>query len=327
MIFAQTQRSTENGELKSGEQRPVCGTDPREGCTALDDEDFLYYDDADGDGYPGQNTFFFCDDEAAADLETGLKNPIAVSVYDELGLDFDCDDTDPDIHPGADNPCNGVDNDCSGLGNDENANVIGVGEDCTMPDLEGLCADGENICANNDGGWGLVCNQTVFPVTEVCDGEDNNCSGTADDVQDLGNDCDTGLLGQCKVGKMACPTTSTDPNDTDTLGRVCAQTTWPTPEMPGFDGKDNSCDGFDRYARANGTPVAVFVANGTNSQISSALNTAATSLSCRHTVYTKTGSFAVRCDVFLRPWSTFWSRHGCNRCELRLERGWPAGAR
>lgn len=48
------------------------------------------------------------------------------------GAEVDCDDQDPDRHPGADETCDGLDNDCSGIADDG------------LPSQEDLCDDGED---------------------------------------------------------------------------------------------------------------------------------------------------------------------------------------
>ncbi|MEL6561544.1 MAG: MopE-related protein, partial [Bacteroidota bacterium] len=60
-----------------------------------------YYLDNDGDGIGGSTTILSCFQEAGLVLITG-----------------DCDDTNPLIHPGASELCNGVDDNCNGLGDE-----------------------------------------------------------------------------------------------------------------------------------------------------------------------------------------------------------------
>ena len=69
-----------------------------------DEDSYLYYPDRDGDGYGKDTTaIFFCN----------LNNDYYVSNNE------DCDDTNPDIHPGADEIfCNFIDENCNGMEDD-----------------------------------------------------------------------------------------------------------------------------------------------------------------------------------------------------------------
>ena len=100
----------------------------------------------------------------------------------------DCDDTDPTIHPGAEEYCDGRDNDCNGVKDgadavdvstwylDLDADGYGVTElttqVCQQPKdyvlLPGDCNDA---------------NDTIHPgAVEVCDGVDNDCDDLTDDA-------------------------------------------------------------------------------------------------------------------------------------------------
>jgi hypothetical protein len=132
------------------------------------------YVDADGDGYgdPGNTV------ECAIDCscQPGL-----------VDNDLDCDDTDPNVNPGATETCNTIDDDCNGTIDD---NAI----DCTnwYPDLD---SDGYGdagaspICdCTQPPGYvdnGFDCNDldaNVNPAaTETCNTIDDDCNGTIDD--------------------------------------------------------------------------------------------------------------------------------------------------
>jgi hypothetical protein len=70
-----------------------CDGDIDEGCPVITN----YYPDTDGDGYgdPG-------------------GTPVTTPTSGYAANNDDCDDTDGDIHPGANEQCNGVDDDCDG---------------------------------------------------------------------------------------------------------------------------------------------------------------------------------------------------------------------
>ena len=167
----------------------------------------------------------------------------------------DCDDGDPDIHPGAEEtPYDGIDQDCDGLdlvdvdGDGFEAPDVG-GPDCddyeatTYPGAPDTWYDGvDSDCAGNDdfdqdgdgfqatGYGGMDCNDTdgnIYPGAPDSwyDGVDSDCEGNSDyDADGDGRD-DAGYGGD-------------DCDDTD-AGIFPGAT-----EIP-YDGLDQDCDGLD----------------------------------------------------------------------------------
>ena len=75
--------------------------------------------------------------------------------------------------------CDGVDNDCDGQVDEDNP---GGGASCGT-DM-GECVAGTTVCQAG----ALVCDGETAPMTEVCDGLDNDCNGQVDD-HDATNEC------------------------------------------------------------------------------------------------------------------------------------------
>ena len=146
-------------------------------CNQLVDDGLIlgtFFLDADGDGYGTSEQW-----EAACEAPVGY-----------VGNDGDCDDSRPQVHPDADEYCDGIDNDCNGATDDgtpvdaptwyADADGDGYGHpldsivSCTQP--SGYITDNTD-CDDTDA----VVNPSAM---EVCDPEDldQDCDGLADDA-------------------------------------------------------------------------------------------------------------------------------------------------
>ena len=128
--------------------------------------------------------------------------------------DEDCDDMDPNIHPGVTEVCDGLDNNCDGDIDEDvtltfylDADEDGFGDPDTP---EQRCEQGLDTVPNNND-----CddsNPNIYPgVDEVCDGLDNNCDGGID--ENIGDlyflDADEDGFGDPDTTVYSCDGTST----------------------------------------------------------------------------------------------------------------------
>jgi len=129
--------------------------------------------------------FLDLDDDGFGDESTGLE--ACSRPTDRIGRGGDCDDTDPQVHPDADEFCNGIDDNCDGEVD---------GDDALDPNQWFLDADRDafgnpdvmvDACDMPEGhvGNGLDCDD-FDPLSspfglEYCDGKDNDCNGIIDD--------------------------------------------------------------------------------------------------------------------------------------------------
>ena len=205
----------------------------------LDEDEALdaasWYADIDGDGY--------------ADPATATAACTQPSGYLAAAYATDCDDSDPSIHPGADEYCDGVDTDCDGTADDGDvldfdtwyldADGDGYGESsssttaCSQPSGYAAASAGED-CDDGDA--------AVNPgADESCDGVDNDCDGAVDeddaiDASTWYADADADGFGDAGSPSTACSQPS---------GTITDDTDCDDGDAAVYPGADESCNGVD----------------------------------------------------------------------------------
>jgi hypothetical protein len=190
-----------------------------------------------------------------------------MSGYANLGGGPDCEYQCP-VNPPTTEYCDGVDNDCDGLIDEGLTAPVGlcyqgIGGDGS--DAHNPCLGVTALCQDPDGAGGLphgwycqykasvernpAAPNNLLGYETLCDGWDGDCDGTPDDNFGVGDICDNGLQGRCKVdGVVICD--AGDPSTTECLLPPSAG--WPDPEDEICDGVDNDCDGLtDENAHEN----------------------------------------------------------------------------
>ena len=221
--------------------RPSSATASTRIVTGTIDEDVLdtWYADADGDGFG----------DPASPL-TACEAP-----DDHVQTANDCDDADPEIHPGAAEVCDGVDQDCDGTIDEELLSTFYADTD---GDGYGDPANALEACDLEDG-WVTSaedCDDATAEAypgrPETCDELDNDCDGVVDeDVTTLFYaDRDGDGYGVDGLTEAACSV----PTGYAPLGGDCddADRAWnPGASESCDDPRDFNCDGSVGYADAD----------------------------------------------------------------------------
>jgi hypothetical protein len=100
-------------------------------------------------------------------------NPVPAGRFD-LNCGPDCDDSDRDVRPGAQELCDDKDNNCNGVTDEGCICTPGATRQCPQP---GACAAGVETCV--DGRAYAGC--SIAPVTDVCNDLDDDCDGAVDE--------------------------------------------------------------------------------------------------------------------------------------------------
>jgi hypothetical protein len=152
-----------------------------------------------------------------------------------------------DVTKATSEVCDGVDNNCNGVV-DDNLTDPRIGVQC-FGGTKGICALPANAGSQQCVSGAVSCTgpKLVHPgdKLEICNGLDDDCSGTVDDnLTDTGGACGS-AVGECKAGTRQCVAGALKCNDVG-----------PTPEK--CDGLDNNCNGqIDDNPTGVGTPCNV----------------------------------------------------------------------
>lgn len=148
------------------------------------DEYFKEYCFCDGANWKQVDGGGYCD---CMDLDNdGFDNCGTAHPYDSDGLVADCDDANPDIHPGAGEICNGIDEDCDGIVDN---NPVSGPIYYLDSDSDGWGNTSISIIAcSPPAGYSINpgdCeddNLFIHPfAAELCDNIDNDCDGMVDE--------------------------------------------------------------------------------------------------------------------------------------------------
>ncbi len=157
-------------------------TDLVETCNGEDD-------DCDGETDEG---FLDFDKDGAADCVDDDDDDDG--VLDEN----DCEPRDAGVAPGLPERCNSIDENCDTVVDEG----FDLGEPCDGDD-EDLCENGVVVCARS--GKGAICGpEDPEGISELCNGEDDDCDGEVDEGFHVGEPCDGPDDDLCAHGVLEC---------------------------------------------------------------------------------------------------------------------------
>ena len=174
-------------------------------------------DDCDGaiDDNPVDLDTWYVDDDGDGHGDPNVATDACSQPAGHVAHGDDCDDTDGEVHPGADEYCDGEDDDCDGVVDEAGAvdaqswyqddDEDGHGN----PAVSLLACDAPTGYVANDGDCDDGDDQQYPGANEYCNGEDDDCDGVVDedDAQDATTwyrDADGDLWGDPGVTAAAC---------------------------------------------------------------------------------------------------------------------------
>ncbi len=175
------------------EAEEECGGTVDANCDGTVRQPETWYADFDNDGFGDPDTTQSACTRPSGGIET----------------DGDCDDSNANVHPGAEDVCDGIDNDCDGVVDDglsvtyypdDDGDGYGAGEgtaSCVGQPADTSTVDGD--CDDTDA--------AIFPgATETCNGVDDDCDGAADEglLQLFYLDADSDGYGGAAAVQEAC---------------------------------------------------------------------------------------------------------------------------
>ncbi len=203
-------------------------------CDGADNDCDSQVDEA---GATGCNTYYYNGDGDGFGLELASQCLCVATPPFSAARAGDCDDTNPQVFPGANEYCNGRDDDCDGA--EDEAGAIGCADMYADGDGDGyggtatlcLCAVIEGYaedpgdCADDD--------PAVNPGhAEVCNGADDNCNGRIDEgFPDLDGD-----------GTADCVDTDDDGDGIADGADNCPVTANPGQQDADGDGRGDACE-------------------------------------------------------------------------------------